>query len=288
MFRWLKSLVNRDGFRRSRPARPHRIRPGLEALEDRWAPAILPVTSTGLPASMIHNAEGLAGLDFFGESRTAGVPGIATPIGIAPVLNMHDTFLVTLIGVDPNAPATQVNSLGTIHNAIFDLPDPYRTAALQAIHNLVPSGSTLILTGHSLGGIEAQNLVPDVLALGYHVSTVITFGSPLTAPGVAGVSYVRFMAKGDLITSLSPLGIALGLVGHPEQIQFRATGVDYSKPQPPAPTNLSTLLAELPHLFTEVLAAHLSYPRDLALTGFDAMGHPGHRTVLEVGQFIRV
>jgi Lipase (class 3) len=299
---------------KGKPAKPRRksARLNVELLEDRLVPAVgvahnLPMplppvhqdyfVSRNVPASVtqgqVNTAEGLAALDMFGESTKAGVPGIATPISIARVLNEslpgHDTFLVALIGVDPSAPASQVNSVGTIHNAVLDLPDPYRTAALQAIKKLVPAGSTLILTGHSLGGIEAQNLVPDVLALGYHVSAVITFGSPETTLPVPGVRYVRFMAEGDLITSISPLGFALGLIGHPEQIQFQATGVNYAGPQPTLPTSWPAVLANLDQLFTEALAVHLSYRTDLALTGYDALGYPApDNAVLRLGPIVRV
>jgi hypothetical protein len=74
--------------------------------------------------------------------------------------------------------------------------DGYRQAILQAASTL-PRGSTLILAGHSLGGIEFQNAVEELKRMGFKVLYVVSFGSPMTAPAEQGTLYRYVKADGD-------------------------------------------------------------------------------------------
>jgi len=65
----------------------------------------------------------------------------------------------------------------------------------------VPAGSNLILVGHSLGGMEHQNLVPALKQLGFSVPYVVTFGSPVVARPDPGTRYRYVKADGDLIAA---------------------------------------------------------------------------------------
>jgi hypothetical protein len=65
----------------------------------------------------------------------------------------------------------------------------------------VPPGSNLILVGHSLGGMEHQNLVRALKQLGFSVPYVVTFGSPVVARPDPGTRYRYVKADGDLIAA---------------------------------------------------------------------------------------
>ncbi len=132
-----------------------------------------------------------------------------------------------------------------------------------------PLGASLLLLGHSLGGMEAQLLVPQLQNKGYHVAEVVTFGSPETDLPVAGVTYDRFAAIGDPVPSASPLGLVLAAEGHPEQIWIPVSPAD------------STPL---------IIGPHTSYDHDSALANYDALGHPivnGVGTTLQLGPVYR-
>ena len=62
----------------------------------------------------------------------------------------------------------------------FGVEGAYVTAVKNAIANKAPAGSNLILVGHSLGGMVAQQIAADsTIKNNYVVLNTITFGSPL-------------------------------------------------------------------------------------------------------------
>ena len=79
----------------------------------------------------------------------------------------------------------------------------YAKAILSAAGapDVVPAGSNLILVGHSLGGMEHQNLVPALKQLGFSVPYVVTFGSPVVVHPDPGTRYRYVKADGDLIAA---------------------------------------------------------------------------------------
>jgi hypothetical protein len=73
--------------------------------------------------------------------------------------------------------------------------DPYQQGVIDAVNQL-PPGATLMVAGHSLGGIEAQNIVgalrgirPDV-----RVSQVFSFGAPVVGSRAPGPQYLDIKA----------------------------------------------------------------------------------------------
>jgi hypothetical protein len=129
------------------------------------------------------------------------------PIRIAQVLNVpknDPTYLVTLSGTELFNLA-QATTVPEDTLAEIDVHDAFYRVALHAIRATVPRGSRLILAGHSLGGMEIQNLVNDpALNDTYQVTDVIVFGTPKTkAPLVSGIRYRVLELVGDPVPALA-------------------------------------------------------------------------------------
>lgn len=128
----------------------------------------------------------------------------------------------------------------------------------------VPPGTFLVLAGHSLGGMVAQNLAadPDVARF-WRPLRVVTFGSPKTIDDPSWTRITRFGAylltphrrsHIDFVTTLTPRGDSAGA-----QIWFDS-GIR-------AVEGLRRRIA-----IGEMLALHSSYPKAEALTRYDAFG----------------
>jgi pimeloyl-ACP methyl ester carboxylesterase len=116
----------------------------------------------------------------------------------------------------------------------------------------VPMGSQLVLAGHSLGGMVAQNIAADTLGFGdWTPVRVITMGSPKTV-FLPNVPSRLFGATCDPIPWLALLSV----VG-----QFQLIRVD-----PGLPYNPNTIVRGLS------IDCHMHYPTSRDFPNFDAMG----------------
>jgi uncharacterized protein YukE len=81
------------------------------------------------------------------------------------------------------------------------LPGDYQRQVERAIMENVPPGAKINFSGHSQGGIVANNLADDQDILNrYSIGDVYTFGSP--SSGMNGNNYHRFAAQGDPVPFL--------------------------------------------------------------------------------------
>ena len=86
----------------------------------------------------------------------------------------------------------------------FELNSPYLTAAINAIKANVPTNSNLIIAGHSLGGMIAQQLSGNSAIKDYYnVMNVETFGSPLVNASNREGTLKRLGDTSDLVPYLS-------------------------------------------------------------------------------------
>ena len=86
--------------------------------------------------------------------------------------------------------------LGSSDNAYFE-------AAKAAIQENVEPGSMIVLAGHSLGGMVAQQLADDRdLKDQYDIVSTVTFGSPLLRPGQREGDVRRLGDAGDPVPQL--------------------------------------------------------------------------------------
>jgi hypothetical protein len=196
------------------------------------------------------------------------------PIGIYRLNNPEMpecTYLVMLSGTQfiwhqaNNVITDLMSSPGFLNEYFVDIVD--------AIYQYVPTGATLILAGHSLGGMEAQNVAADIsIRRIYRVARVITFGAPLTVKDVAGTIYVRFATRPDPV----PL-LAIGTFTRVPHYYWLQN-----------PNEREQALLGL----LGGIEAHLSYPNLSNLYSFDALGNPrvglSRGTQLMLGSGVRL
>ena len=114
--------------------------------------------------------------------------GSGRPIATVKVVNsQRPTYLVLLPGMEHQKPG-QATMAGDALIGYYNVAalDAYRLAIMDAVSKL-PRGATLILAGHSLGGIEAQNVVQSLAQrYGFKVAQVVSFGAPVMDGGQPG------------------------------------------------------------------------------------------------------
>ncbi|MCR4611428.1 MAG: hypothetical protein K5644_05985 [Lachnospiraceae bacterium] len=90
-----------------------------------------------------------------------------------------DVYVVCLSGTDTSA-ANQTTGWWTDLLSGFEFDNKYVKNIKKVISENIPAGSNLIVTGHSLGGMVAQQIASDsTIKKNYNVLNTITFGSPL-------------------------------------------------------------------------------------------------------------
>ncbi|MEG1292147.1 MAG: hypothetical protein RSD28_07610 [Lachnospiraceae bacterium] len=86
----------------------------------------------------------------------------------------------------------------------FEQNNYYLREIVKIICNEIPKGSSIILTGHSLGGMEAQQASENsILKNNYNILNVISFGSPLINPSGREGTLNRLGDVGDVVPYLS-------------------------------------------------------------------------------------
>lgn len=103
------------------------------------------------------------------------------PILIAPLCNQPNVYLVALSGTQFKA--GRPTGLEEIFATALRQVDNYSRDVVQSlIQTRVPPGATIILAGHSLGGMVAQNL-PVLPKLGYSISMMRHYERPTVEMG---------------------------------------------------------------------------------------------------------
>ncbi|MGB7948616.1 MAG: hypothetical protein WCH75_13115, partial [Candidatus Binatia bacterium] len=152
-------------------------------------------------------------------------------------------------------------------------------------------GARLVFAGHSLGGMEAQNIAAALIRqnANFYLGNVVTFGSPLTAVLPAQVNVRRFTTIGDPIPYTThftgtfrevPQIVVDDRTGPP---RFRAIDAATSErnaalawipnPLEPAATQ-AVRAAVLVKWLAGAVTAHMQYPNVSELQNYDALGAP--------------
>jgi hypothetical protein len=202
------------------------------------------------------NAQQTAQAIFDLYTTLGDLPTNDLPIGIYRVNNPElpqCTYLILLSGTQFNW--NQANNLITDIYSSPGLLNEYFVDIEDAIYQYIPTGATLIIAGHSLGGMEAQNIAanPRIRTI-YHVARVITYGSPQTVTDVPPTSYQRFAT-------------------HPDPVPLLALKTFTGAPHFCWLLNPNERKQESEMLYGQYLA-HLSYPQLPELVYFDALGNP--------------
>ena len=125
-------------------------------------------------------------------------------------------YLVTLSGTE--MVFNQSTEVLTDLFSGFNLKSAYYYNVVNVILQNIPKGSNLVLAGHSLGGMIAQQVAADyTIKAKYNVLNTVTFGSPLLAAGLREGTVKRLGDVSDIVPLLSsnlfvtPIRALLGL-----------------------------------------------------------------------------
>ena len=125
-------------------------------------------------------------------------------------------YLVTLSGTE----IALNQSTGVLTDLLsgFNLQSAYYYNVVNTIKNNVPKNANLVLAGHSLGGMIAQQVAADSsIKANYNVLNTVCFGSPLLAAGFREGTVRRLGDVSDVVPYLSgnlfvtPIRAILGL-----------------------------------------------------------------------------
>jgi len=134
------------------------------------------------------------------------------PVSIVPatVREGNRATQVHLVGIS-GTEGVRGQSTGWATNVkagILETTNPGLRNAREAILRTVPAGSNLVLSGHSQGGMLAQQLAADPeIQQRYNVMNTVTFGSPLISPGMRAGEVRRIAAAGDPVPRASTFSV---------------------------------------------------------------------------------
>ena len=90
-----------------------------------------------------------------------------------------DIYVVAFSGTDTDA-ENQTTGYWTDLLVGFEQDNKYISNIRKAVTETIPAGSNILFTGHSLGGMVAQQAASDsTIKADYNVLNTVTFGSPL-------------------------------------------------------------------------------------------------------------
>lgn len=139
---------------------------------------------------------------------------VAGPITVTPAsLNGEEITLVTLGGTEEKE--GQATTLKESQLASFGKPNDYLTAVTKLFADqVIPKEKPVLVTGISLGGMIAQQLLGDSLVTtDFTLCGIITFGSPINLPlDRKGVKVVRFADVNDKVPQMGEMLLRTGMV----------------------------------------------------------------------------
>ncbi|MDD6194771.1 MAG: hypothetical protein PUB19_07730 [Lachnospiraceae bacterium] len=105
--------------------------------------------------------------------------GVLTTKGWFGRVNNREVYVVALSGTDTDT-ENQTTDIWTDLLVGFEFDNKYIQNVKKAMLENIPAGSNIVVTGHSLGGMVAQQVASDSdLKNNYNILNTVTFGSPL-------------------------------------------------------------------------------------------------------------
>lgn len=97
-----------------------------------------------------------------------------------------------------------VNSVLSCILCGLSLPNPYLRKVKNLVREHIPDGSKIVITGHSLGGMVAQQLAADrAMKKRYEILNLTCFGTPMVFTGKRSGTMHRLAERQDIIPRLS-------------------------------------------------------------------------------------
>lgn len=170
------------------------------------------------------------------------------PLGITQATNVDDLWVLFISGTDLTQNATGIpEDIQAAQNE----PDYFSGWVYVWVNSVVPKGASLLICGHSLGGMVGQNVIPRLNNAGYVTRWLTVYGGPVTIWQPSYVNRVMWLLNIDVVPNVTGWGLAYGYVGHPEQIHLND-----------------------PSIPSDIVSSHLDYPKCQLLNAYDPWGYP--------------
>lgn len=142
-------------------------------------------------------------IDDLADTADGGVPDGVISIQALTDADGNSSYVVQLPGTDEFFSENDIRNMGSNLNLIAGDDTAYADAIQQAMQAAgVRPDDPVMLVGHSQGGMQAAALAGDP-DFGYHVTHVVTAGSPIATSGIPDdVSVVSLENTGDLVPLL--------------------------------------------------------------------------------------
>ncbi len=173
-----------------------------------------------------------------------------------------NVWFVALHGVEGE---DQVDNWDSCLKAAGGKNNPYLKQVKKTMKNNIPKNANVVLAGHSLGGMVAQQLRADTtVKKNYNVLYTVTFGSPLiNVSGKPEGKLNRLAAKGDPVPLLSDYTL------NDIETQFKDLQVEDHI---------------IPVVGVPVLAHITGYYDETAWANYDAVGQKGGNVSMKVDE----
>jgi pimeloyl-ACP methyl ester carboxylesterase len=141
-------------------------------------------------------------------NRVSRSYGSSEPIHLSPVGPPRDNTVLVMI------PGQVTNHLLVAVKAGIGVAGDKRVEAARTLveqyrqkHNL-PAGTSVVVAGHSYGGIIAQLFANEPGATDFRIDAVVTWGAPSISPHKDGVAYQQYFSHYDVVPMLSTYELA--------------------------------------------------------------------------------
>lgn len=115
-----------------------------------------------------------------------------------------DVYLITLTGSTMSWDKNDIKSMYTCIKSGFVKTNPYLELLLEEAKKTIPEGSKIVLIGHSLGGMVAQQFAADPeIKEKYEILNILTMGSPYIPVKNREGDLHRMADSGDAVPFLS-------------------------------------------------------------------------------------
>lgn len=95
-----------------------------------------------------------------------------------------DVYLVTLTGLEVPTLTPQTTDVVTVGQAGMELPNDFEKNVRKVMKKAIPKGANVVLAGHSLGGMVAQQVAANkTMQKRYNILNIVAYGAPVMFKG---------------------------------------------------------------------------------------------------------
>ena len=130
-------------------------------------------------------------------------------------VNPSEVWAIMLRGTNQSWDSNDVLSMPTCIKNAMGRPNNYLSAVKKSAIEQIPEGANVMLIGHSLGGMVAQQFIADEEMMSqFNLLNALAIGSPYVIKRKRGCPLHRCCERGDIVSTLSLPMLANMIVGH--------------------------------------------------------------------------